>query len=236
MGPTRIRARGRSGLPHTTASHCVNPAPGSTPFYVGFTGTTSQTCPAGTSSTNLVNEPANYFYHELLPRLSGTFTMNPNNVFRFSYGRYAQPADTAAEQYNVAQQNLPSFLAGNFYTYGYLQPGHNIPPEVSNNYDLSWEHQIKGTSISWKITPFWRQTNGEQSAFFINPLQAFVSNIPVGNLTSKGVESRVNGRRLQPQRFCGTARLYVRLLHDEIHRIAQRRNAAERHQQRHRNV
>ncbi len=42
--------------------------------------------------------------------------------------------------------------------------------------------------MSWKITPFYRSTQGEQTAFFINPLQAFVSNIPVGNLKSRGVE------------------------------------------------
>ncbi len=169
-------------------SHCVNTAPGSTPFTVHFTGTTAATCPAGTVPALLTNGSANYFYHVLEPRIAGTFTINPLNVIRFSYGRYSQPANTASEQYNEAQQNLPGFLGPIFYGFGFTSPGHNVPPEVSNNYDLSWEHQVKGTSMSWKITPFWRATNGEQTAFFINPVQAFVSNIPVGNLTSKGVE------------------------------------------------
>jgi hypothetical protein len=180
-------------------AYCGSTTPGTGVTPGGFyqTATTAQ-CGPGTAPLNssaalaITGGDANYLYHVLEPRVSGTYTMNPNNVFRFSYGRYAQPADTAAEQYNEAQENLPSFLGSIFYPYGFHAAGHNIPPEVSNNYDFSWEHQFKGTDMSMKITPFWRSTQGEQTAFFIDPLQAFVSNIPVGNLTSKGVEFAFN--------------------------------------------
>jgi hypothetical protein len=178
-------------------AYCASTTPGTPTVAAGFYGAGASTavCPvAGTVPLNsnpalaLTNGPANYFYHVIEPRVSGTFTVNPSNVIRFSYGRYSQPANTAAEQYNEAQENLPSFLGSIFYPYGYHSPGHNIPPEVTNNYDLSWEHQFRGTDLSFKLTPFWRTTQGEQTAFFINPLQAFVSNIPVGNLQSRGVE------------------------------------------------
>src|SRR5579884_515818 len=179
-------------------ANCASTAPGSSVVAGGFYGTTTTNCPTGTAPLDssaalaITNGPANYFYNVVEPRFGLTYTVNPANVIRLSYGRYAQPAHTAAEQYNEIQQNLPSFLGSIFYPYGFHQPGHNIPPEISNNYDLSWEHQVKGTDMSWKITPFWRATQGEQTAFFINPLQAFVSNIPVGNLNSRGVEFAFN--------------------------------------------
>ena len=175
---------------------CASTTPGTPTVGAGFYGAGASTaaCPAGTAVLNsspslaLTNGPANYFFHELEPRIGGTFTMNPYNVFRFSYGRYAEPGNTAAEQYNEAQEDLPAFLGGVFYPVGYHSPGHNIPPEVSNNYDLSWEHQLRGTDMSLKLTPFWRSTQGEQTSIFINPLQLFVSSIPVGNLQSRGFE------------------------------------------------
>jgi hypothetical protein len=178
-------------------AYCASSTPGTGTVAAGFygAGATTATCPAGTAVLNsspalaITGGPLNNFYHELEPRVSGTYTLNTNNVLRFSYGRYAQPGDTSAEQYNAAQGDLPGGLLGPiFYPYGFHSSTHNIPPEVSNNYDLSWEHQIKGTDMSWKITPFWRATQGEQTSFFIDPLQAFVSTIPVGNLNSRGVE------------------------------------------------
>ncbi|MGZ3561504.1 MAG: TonB-dependent receptor domain-containing protein [Vulcanimicrobiaceae bacterium] len=170
-------------------SHCIGTSPGSAPVDVGYNATLSgPACAPGQVPATLFNEPVNYFYNEFEPRISGTFTINPLNVIRFSYGRYAQPANTAAEQYNVAQENLPGFIGPDFLPAGFNQPGHNIPPEASNNYDLSWEHQLKGTNMSWKITPFIRSTLGEQTSLFIDPVHLFVSSIPVGNLTSKGFE------------------------------------------------
>ena len=177
-------------------AYCASTTPGTGTIKGTFApGATTATCPAGTAVLNtnpalaITGGPLNNFYHELEPRISGTYTVNPTNVLRFSYGRYAQPGDTAAEQYNAKQGDLPGGLLGPiFYPYGYHSSTHDIPPEVSNNYDFSWEHQFKGTDMSMKITPFWRSTQGEQTAFFIDPLQAFVSNIPVGNLNSRGVE------------------------------------------------
>lgn len=175
---------------------CVAPGPGNQPFdktqgtalypAVGV----NSACPNGTQPATMYNNPANYSFNELEPRVGGTYTLNPDDVLRFSYGRYSQPADSAAEQYVSKQQNIPFFFGDVFSMYkaGYNQPGHDIPPEVSNNYDFSWEHQVKGSDLSWKVTPFYRYTQGEQTAFFLDPKTGFVSNIPVGNLTAKGVE------------------------------------------------
>jgi len=176
-------------------SECISTTPGSAPFLnpaikAGASPATA-TCPSGTVPATQFNNPANYTYSALEPRLGVTYTVNPLNVLRFSYGRYSQPANAASEQYNVAQQNLPGFLGPTFMPFGFNQPGHDIPPEYSYNADLSWEHQVKGTDLSWKLTPFWRYTTDEQTAFFINPKTAFVSVIPVGNLRSQGVELAV---------------------------------------------
>ncbi|TAM88582.1 hypothetical protein EPN42_09155 [bacterium] len=174
------------------ASECISATPGSAPFLNPAISTSGAApgapCPSGTGPATLTNSAADYSYSSLEPRLGITYTMNPLNVVRFSYGKYSQPADSAAEQYNVAQQNLPGFLGPTFMPFGFNQPGHDIPPEFSYNADLSWEHQLKGTDWSWKLTPFWRYTTGEQTSFWINPKTFFVSVIPVGNLKSQGVE------------------------------------------------
>jgi hypothetical protein len=174
------------------ASFCASTAPGSEPFRVGFTNASSAQCPAGTVPATLTNAPANYAYHVMEPRLAAALTVDPLNVLHFSYGRYSQPANTASEQYDAAQQDLAALTGIAFYPAGYRTPGHDIPPEISNNYDLSWEHRIRGTSLSWKITPYVRTTNGEQTSFLLNATSPFVSVVPVGNLTSKGVELALN--------------------------------------------
>src|ERR1700722_6453079 len=67
-------------------------------------------------------------YSEIQPRLGLTYTLDPATVVRASYGRYAQAPNTAFEQYNALQANVPVFLA-NFVAYGIGDtPGHNIRP------------------------------------------------------------------------------------------------------------
>ena len=71
------------------------------------------------------------------PRISGTYTVNPNNVIRFSYGRYTEAPDTAEVQYNTRQQDLADYLGQEFYQYGRNTPGYPIAPPASLNYDVS---------------------------------------------------------------------------------------------------
>ena len=61
-------------------------------------------------------------------------------------------------------------------------------PPTSINYDVSWEHRFKNTDVSFKLTPFLRQTQNQIQQFFLNPIQGFVSGLNVGSQRSEGVE------------------------------------------------
>ena len=91
------------------------------------------------------------------PRLSFTYTINPDTVIRGSAGKYARAEGSSYYQYNTYQQNLASFIA-QFYPYGYHTPDHDIYPDTSDNFDLSLEKHVKGTQLSYKVTPFYRDT------------------------------------------------------------------------------
>jgi hypothetical protein len=99
--------------------------------------------------------PSSYTQTYLLPRIGATYTLNPNNVLRFSAGRYAQEPQNYEVEYNSAEPNLAAQLIG-FLPYGFNTPFHPVSAQFSNNYDLSWEHQFKGTDLAMKVTPYYR--------------------------------------------------------------------------------
>jgi hypothetical protein len=138
-----------------------------------------------TPQFNVANQVESY--GELQPRLGFTYTVNPTTVLRASYGRYAQAPNSAFVQYDFLQQDAPSGLV-NFARLGVGNtPAHAIRPEVSNNYDFSFEHQFKGdTSI--KLTPFLRKTQDQIQQFFLDQKTSFVSGLNIGRQTSEGVE------------------------------------------------
>ena len=107
-------------------------------------------------------------------------------MLRFSYGKYTQAPNTAYEQYNLLQQDLASYDATNFWPIGFTTTTHAIRPPTSNNYDFSWEHQ--SGDMSFKLTPFLRQTKDQIQNFFLNQKTNFVSGLNVGKQTSDGVE------------------------------------------------
>ncbi|HYL27891.1 MAG TPA: TonB-dependent receptor, partial [Candidatus Nitrosotalea sp.] len=121
------------------------------------------------------------------PRLSFTYTINPDTVIRGSAGRYARAEGTSYFQYNTFQQNLASFIA-QFYPYGFHTPNHDIFPDTSANYDLSLEKHVKGTQFSYKITPFYRDTHNQLQYQAINPVQGILAGLNVGTQESYGVE------------------------------------------------
>ncbi|HEY0395516.1 MAG TPA: carboxypeptidase regulatory-like domain-containing protein [Candidatus Elarobacter sp.] len=127
-------------------------------------------------------------FPELQPRFGASFTVNRNNVVRFSAGKYAQPASTAYQQFDTTQ---PNFIALNqpFYATGFRSPSHRIYPEESYNVDASWEHQFGASDASFKLTPFLRQTKNELRSM---PQDARSSNvvsaINVGRKSVKGLE------------------------------------------------
>lgn len=145
-------------------------------------------CPSGSHTANVQNVPANFTYNIYQPRVAGTYTSNPNDVFRFSYGRYTEAPNTAFEQYNTRQEDLADYIGSHFLAFGRNSPGYPIQPPTSINYDISWEHKFKNTDWSFKLTPFLRQTQNQIQQFFLNPQTGFVSGLNVGSQRSEGVE------------------------------------------------
>ncbi len=121
------------------------------------------------------------------PRLSFTYTINPDTVIRGSAGRYARAEGSSYYQYNTFQQNLASFIS-QFYIYGYHTPDHGIYPDTSNNFDLSLEKHVKGTQLSYKVTPFYRNTSNQLQFQAINPVQGTLAGLNVGTQLAYGVE------------------------------------------------
>jgi TonB dependent receptor/Carboxypeptidase regulatory-like domain len=130
-------------------------------------------------------------YQELQPRFGATYTVDPRTVLRASYGRYAQAPNSAFEQYDYLNQNDVRSLAA-FGAFGLpTTPGHPVRPEVSNNYDLSLEHQFRGDT-SMKLTPFLRKTQDQIQNFYLDQKTGFVSGLNVGRQTSQGLELEVD--------------------------------------------
>jgi hypothetical protein len=121
------------------------------------------------------------------PRVSFTYTLDPDTVIRGSAGKYARAEGSSYYQYNTYQQNLASFIA-QFYPYGYHTPDHNIYPDTSDNFDLSLEKHVKGTKLSYKVTPFYRNTSNELQFQAINPVQGTLAGLNVGTQRSYGAE------------------------------------------------
>jgi hypothetical protein len=155
-------------------------------------------CPSGfqpmsTPGVGLQNSvPSSITQWVFQPRAAFTYTLNQNTVLRASYGRYARPGGSYNREANTVEQNLPGYIA-QFYKLGYNTPFHDLLPDTSNNYDLSWEQHIKGTQYSFKISPFYRDTQNQLQYFAINAATGIVTGVNVGTQTSKGVEVSFQG-------------------------------------------
>ena len=138
-------------------------------------------------NAGLQNIPGSFDYNIPQPRFGVTYTVSPDTVLRASYGRYNEQPSSAYEQYNGLQQNLPDALA-QFYSLGFTTPGHQVAPSVSYNSDFSIEHHFKGTDMSFKLTPFLRQTQNQVENFYINYVTGLTSGLNAGYQTSSGFE------------------------------------------------
>jgi len=126
------------------------------------------------------------------PRLAFTYALNADTVLRGSVGRYARPAATSYQQYNTVQQNLPSFLS-QFYPLGYTTPNHDVRPDTSNNFDVSFERHVRGTNLSFKVSPFYRNTRNQLQYLNIDALGGTLAGVNVGRLRSYGLELSLAG-------------------------------------------
>ncbi len=121
------------------------------------------------------------------PRIGGTWTINPDTVFRFSAGTYTQPTETAFEQYlNQSGKGAADFDFNRFFGLGFNTPVHDNPVQFSNNYDFSIEHHFKNTDWTMKVSPFYRDTHNQVVTIILGP--NFASGINIGHQQSYGIE------------------------------------------------
>jgi len=147
-----------------------------------------------------LNVPSTYTLKYWEPRISGTYTQNPDTVWRFSAGRYAEPPLSAAVEY-LYRGGSGSSLWTNFLALGTYSPFHPITGQTSGQYDFSLEKRIHGTPMSFKISPFYSMTSNWEQQSFIGA--GFVTQIPVGRARSYGVEAQFNYGDFNKEGFSG---------------------------------
>ena len=122
------------------------------------------------------------------PRLGATFDAGDDDVFRASWGVYAQAPATRSIENDALQQDLPDFIGPHFFALGQTTPVRDLRPPVSYNADFSWEHRFKSSDVAFKLTPFYRRTRDQVQSFFIDPTFGTTTDINAGRQTSFGAE------------------------------------------------
>jgi hypothetical protein len=135
------------------------------------------------------SSPSSYTLNYWEPRFSGTWTVNPDNVVRLSAGRFTQPPITASVQY-LSLAGDDRSVWNNTMNLGFYSPFHPIPGISSGQYDVSWESHLKGTDVSFKLTPFYTWVSNWQQQTFIG--SGFVTQVPVGVNRNEGIEGQLN--------------------------------------------
>jgi len=134
--------------------------------------------------------PSGFSHPFWSPRIGGTYTFNPDSVLRFNYGIYTQPTQTAFEQYlNASGLGAAKFDFTHFWGLGFTNPTHNNPVQFSNNYDLSFEHHLRGTDWTFKLSPFYRYTQNQLVTVSLG--NNFASAINAATQRTYGVELAV---------------------------------------------
>jgi len=170
----------RAKLSWAAQTHFISRSNNAEHCYSAGTGTLvtvapDAACAAGFTHTVLSNSyPSTQANAIFEPRVSGTYTLDPTAVVRFSAGTYSQPARAAYVQYNNTGDTA-AYLASRFLQYGFTTPSHAIPPQVSNNYDLSFEKRLKNIPVSFSFSPFYRLTENQTQAFVLDPTSSFQS-------------------------------------------------------------
>jgi hypothetical protein len=175
--------------------------PGNVTGFVHPNGTTQD----GVSAPSFTYvSPSSYNLNFWSARYSATYTQSPDTVWRFSGGRFIEPPISASVQYtNESGDNLGQWA--NFMSLGFFSPFHDTPAQTSGQYDLSLERHIRGTDMSFKLTPFYNLTNGYQEQSFIGP--GYVTQVPVGRFQSYGMEAAFTKGDFSKNGFSGTLAL-----------------------------
>jgi Carboxypeptidase regulatory-like domain/TonB dependent receptor/TonB-dependent Receptor Plug Domain len=135
------------------------------------------------------SSPSSYSLNYWEPRVSMTYTFSPDTVVRASAGRFTQPPISASVQY-LSLTGDDRSVWNNTMNLGFYSPFHPIPGISSAQYDLSLEQHLRGTDMSFKITPYYTWVNDWQQQTFIGA--GFVTQVPVGVNRNYGVEFQFN--------------------------------------------
>jgi hypothetical protein len=96
-----------------------------------------------------------------------------------------QPPVSASLQY-LSSSGDETSIWGSAMNAGFYSPFHPIPGISAAQYDLSWEQRLKGTDVSFKVTPFYTWVTDWQQDTGVG--YSFVSQLPVGVNRNDGVE------------------------------------------------
>jgi hypothetical protein len=188
--------------PVQTSQDCnayISSATGATA--VGFVHPNGATQDGVAAPLFTADSPPSYNLDYWSARFSTTYTQSPDTVWRFSAGRFIEPPISASVQYtNKSGDNLGQWA--NFMDLGFFSPFHNVPAQTSGQYDLSLERHIRGTDMSFKITPFYNLTNGYQEQSFIGA--DYVTQVPVGRFRSYGIEGAFTKGDFSKNGFSGS--------------------------------
>ena len=137
-------------------------------------------------------------YNEFSPRFGVTYTASPADVIRFSVGRYVEPPATAYIEYigaPVFGANDTVSVLNNFYDGLGFTAVHNVQPQDSTNFDLSFEHEFAG-GWSAKVTPYARNTRGQILSLPVVPTNpSFVTGYNFGAARIHGAEFLISKQR-----------------------------------------
>jgi hypothetical protein len=180
------------GYAYPVGSYCWDFLDPSSPSYTGVDpGGVALTAKDTPGVGAWTDPPTSISYEAISPRGGFTYTFDPANVLRVSVGRYVQPPDSAFEEYREAPFWGPGDTVGllnRFYDGLGFYTVHNVQPENSTNYDLSFEHDF-GAGLSMKVSPFYRDTQNQILNLPVNPqAPSFVTGYNFGNAHVSGVE------------------------------------------------
>jgi hypothetical protein len=145
----------------------------------------------GPGGANWTNVSGSQQWSYLSPRFGLTYTLSPQEVLRASVGRYVQQPETFGNEYIGAPwfgANATVSILNRFYDPLGFTAVHNLVPQDSTNFDLSFEQDFSN-GLSAKISPYYRVTRGQILNIPVNPLQpTFVTGYNFGAARIYGSE------------------------------------------------